>query len=378
MAIALIVGIVSFSNSSAQKLKKQLTLGDKYLSELAYEQAVTAFKAALDIEPNSEEAKQGLTGAYSKWATSLVDASEFEKTIEVLNEAISVLPESETLIEQRVETYLSWAEYYANSSDYENAIKVAKEGYDVTGDSRFLNVQKKYEKLQQIEAQNKEKSDYLASKKAIFDKMFAMIEAGEYESAGDYSSSEEMHSVFTDPFPGELIYDENGLNAELSGKGYGVYRKDEGTFLFYCGDYLNGARNGNGVIFLAQYDHDNRHYFVYEGEWSNNKPDGQGTEVRRTYSKNDKASFLQEIISGHFSEGLEDGDMVYERIEVDGRHPVFNYSSEMGVRKDITVSTKFRPLKENQFYYSVDESNDNWLAVDEYGTIHGVLGFSDW
>jgi tetratricopeptide (TPR) repeat protein len=139
LVTVIIAGVIVFSNSPSQKLKKQLNLGQKYLNDFSYEQAVTAFKTALEIQPNSEEAKQGLVGAYSKWGDALVSTEEFEKAISVINEAISVLPDNQILREQLVNTYLSWAYYFAQTGDYESAIKILQDGYEATGAQKLKN-----------------------------------------------------------------------------------------------------------------------------------------------------------------------------------------------------------------------------------------------
>lgn len=45
-------------------LKTQLSLGDKYLSEMDYEKAILAYKTAVEIDDKCEAAYTGLTGAY--------------------------------------------------------------------------------------------------------------------------------------------------------------------------------------------------------------------------------------------------------------------------------------------------------------------------
>lgn len=88
--LAAIVGtdIVS-SVSKERKVQAQLVLGQKYLNELNYEQAIIAYEEAIKIEPNC------------------------------------------------VEAYLGLAEVYVILSDYEQAIGVLQNGYDITKDERL-------------------------------------------------------------------------------------------------------------------------------------------------------------------------------------------------------------------------------------------------
>ncbi len=76
IALVLIVGITSyftiFSQSARDRreVNKQLKLAERYLDELDYEQAIAAYKAVLEIDPNNAEALAALNDVYEKWAES--------------------------------------------------------------------------------------------------------------------------------------------------------------------------------------------------------------------------------------------------------------------------------------------------------------------
>lgn len=62
--IAVTAGIMTYYNSDHVRLRRQLDLGNKYLAELNYEEAIVAYEAAIAIEPMSVEAYLGLADAY--------------------------------------------------------------------------------------------------------------------------------------------------------------------------------------------------------------------------------------------------------------------------------------------------------------------------
>lgn len=64
IVIAVTVSILVIGNSPSRRLSEQLDLGNRYLSELDYEQAVAAYEAALEIDPKSSDAHLGLIRAY--------------------------------------------------------------------------------------------------------------------------------------------------------------------------------------------------------------------------------------------------------------------------------------------------------------------------
>ena len=50
------VNVTATATSASRKSARQVDLGNKYLSELDYEQAVLSFKEAIKIDPKNEEA----------------------------------------------------------------------------------------------------------------------------------------------------------------------------------------------------------------------------------------------------------------------------------------------------------------------------------
>ncbi len=62
--IATAAGVILFNSTDSAKFKKQLNLGQRYLSEMKYEEAVVAFNQAIEIDPRSVDAYLGLADAY--------------------------------------------------------------------------------------------------------------------------------------------------------------------------------------------------------------------------------------------------------------------------------------------------------------------------
>lgn len=100
-----IVGLIAQSGSSDREYREHLELGNSYLNELEYEQAIIELRAAIEIEPNNSEA------------------------------------------------YLALSEVYVAMGDYENAIAVLQEGYAATGDEEIKKesdrLKQEYEALQE-------------------------------------------------------------------------------------------------------------------------------------------------------------------------------------------------------------------------------------
>ena len=108
LAIILAVVLVIVLTVSAPKraLKKQLDLGEKYLTELDYENAILAYEEALRIDPNNEEAYLALVGIYETLAENseeenLRQAMEYaSKGLDTAKEGLTHIASSAALLEK--------------------------------------------------------------------------------------------------------------------------------------------------------------------------------------------------------------------------------------------------------------------------------------
>jgi tetratricopeptide (TPR) repeat protein len=110
------VGVVKYTN--AAQVKEGLILGNKYLQEEKYEEAILSFIKVIEIEPKNIEARVGLAKAYIKTGKP----AEAEK---ILKESISINP-------KEVEQYIELAKLYIVENELENAIKTLTDGYKAT------------------------------------------------------------------------------------------------------------------------------------------------------------------------------------------------------------------------------------------------------
>lgn len=87
--VAVVVLLLTVPKSAkADKLTQQLDLGEKYLSELNYEQAVIAYNAAIEIDPKSADAYVGLVETY-------IAQGEYDMAETVVGQAIEELGEND-------------------------------------------------------------------------------------------------------------------------------------------------------------------------------------------------------------------------------------------------------------------------------------------
>ena len=74
--------VVLAGQSREKKLQTQLDLGNKYLTEGQYEDAIVAFEAAISIEPKTPEAYKGLAEAYEDMGNNEAAKEALQRGIE--------------------------------------------------------------------------------------------------------------------------------------------------------------------------------------------------------------------------------------------------------------------------------------------------------
>ena len=134
VTVGIITTVTVTGNSEAKTVLKQLSLGEKYLSELDYEKAVVAFNKVIEIEPRNLQAYLGLADAYD-------GLNQSDNAIEALVTAVSTINEvkEETgeVPEGSESIYIKLAEFYENRGDSEKAYRTLQEGFELIGSSEI-------------------------------------------------------------------------------------------------------------------------------------------------------------------------------------------------------------------------------------------------
>lgn len=99
-ALIIILGLVviSFPYLKRIPLNRSLSMGDKYLSELQYDNAIAAYKSAIEIDPKEPEGYIKLSNLYYRLANDCIDE---DRTLanEYIELALSVLDDAEKNVE---------------------------------------------------------------------------------------------------------------------------------------------------------------------------------------------------------------------------------------------------------------------------------------
>ncbi len=183
--VLIAVAIITMSKNDKSGIKEQLDMGQTYLDELQYEQALASYMAVLEIEPNNVDAYMGIVEAYmgmgdtenalkyAKEGYEVTGAERLAERVKILErQQEENLPQTETeaqaeTTEQRldegwvlleemnyeeamqcfweileeepenVEAYLGIVEIYIRTSEFDKALEYAQKGYEITGAERL-------------------------------------------------------------------------------------------------------------------------------------------------------------------------------------------------------------------------------------------------
>ena len=118
-----LVSCAGQSGSMGNTWQEQYDLGVRYLAEGNYEEAIIAFTAAIEIDPNRAEAYMGRGDAY-------VGSGEMEEN---LTAALADYETAVALDETLVDAWFRLAEVYISRGDYDMALEVLYSGIESTG-----------------------------------------------------------------------------------------------------------------------------------------------------------------------------------------------------------------------------------------------------
>ena len=101
VGIAVIIAVVLMFSSMGKKreeFEKQMNQGEEYMSDAEYEEAIEAFRKAIEIDDEAEDAYVGLADAYIK-------KEEYRKAAEVLQQGSKATGSKERIEEKKDELY---------------------------------------------------------------------------------------------------------------------------------------------------------------------------------------------------------------------------------------------------------------------------------
>ena len=243
------------SSGKKEQLQEQLDLGEKYISELDYEQAIVAYEMAIDIEPLCVEAYLGLIDAY-------VGKEDYDKALEYagigyektqdqrLSEQITAIANSEEYANCRLEKEAEslglqvmevgeeqLAEYYAYTGGV--IITTSNGLYGAMNSAGEIIVPNEYTECEQVA---NDEGHFILTKDDIYyvfdcdGKVVYSVPVYAQEFEGDWTYENVWHGIFVQD--GYVVYQgQDGPDGNFKPKVYDLNRQMELLVVDYEATY---------------------------------------------------------------------------------------------------------------------------------------------
>lgn len=350
------------SKKPEDEFAEQLKLGQKYLAELNYEDAVVAFTKAIELEPQNKEAYLGRGQAYAEMAQKIKD-QEPEMYIEYCEKAAEDYEMVREIEPDDRDSAKKLIHIYMEIGEDEKAAKIEDEIKAGAGDveSEAAEMNESYDNADELEAGTE-----------ILKKMPQLFEEENFDSIFEVMESEEFQDIADEvedrDDPILMVQDSVGIGL------YPVTTDYLGDCMLYYGEYRNGVRHGAG--FWLGYFEGNR--YLARGKWENDFPNGEQS-VREWFDGLSQDVTLLEK-SGKAYRGLWDGNVNwnYERSNGDIDKFIVSFSNGQWVVLETRVEngTAQYVLAENgESVKDGKKSNDARLTTENARDICGIEGF---
>lgn len=371
LLITLFLGVyywVSFKSKN-NEIADIINRGNAFMEAAYYDEAIKCYEKAIEYE-DSEDAPliSAIIEAYMRKGAS---EGETDSAIVDYYSAIAMYPDNK-------KAYWAIADIYEHRGDEDSMINVLRQGYNDTDDetmkSKVVSAEQERARVQaeiaEREAAEREEAERKAELVMKGEQLVALIplfEENDYDGLKDIMRSPEFIS-YSDEVIGDISYYNGALDENGNREGVGIALYENGYY--YYGDFHNDVRSGHGIIMRAAYaESSSIGSFYYEGEWAEDKPNGEGVATSNYYRDRISANdFLTKTITGNYTNGLENGNMVLTGTTKSGVSRTFKYNTTDGVAEK--SSSKDSGV-EGQ--YVIAESGDENLTSD--GSVRGIEGF---
>lgn len=395
-----VIGAAAYNNMDSVKLKRQMDLGQRYLEELNYEQAIAAFQAVIEIDPMSTEAYLGMAEAY-------IGLEDTENAIAILRQGYEAAGQNEEIRQMLIDVCMQEAKNCTETEDYGKALEYYDFLLELDGgneqvlseleacliqylkilmdEGRYEEIRQLYEKYGEVVSADifqeyldaiEEIERIAAENQEFMQTVYDLMEAKDYDGLQALEETEELQA-FLDRMEGEHFIYIPEDDGSATGTGAGIYRLSEDSCYFFYGQYEAGIRSGEGNTFNTN---SFGGYSEFSGEWKDDAPNGEGTQMFQRYMGATGEGY-QEIFSGNLVNGLFDGTMINTTV-MSGITYDMSVNVTMGVPEDKTdelaaqLPYVVQTIPEGYYAYAYDNQNGNWyFSTIAEGDTMGVIGF---
>ncbi len=356
--------------SEANKMAEELSIGNGHMEKGDYLSAIASYNAALEYDPENQEIRDAIANAYVLLG-GVYGSSD---------EAIDAYQNALLYNIANTSAYWGVANIFEERGEEDNVLSALNTGYENTGDENMkIKADGIIEERERIkaeeEAKAREEAELAAIEEAhnaILSKVMAAFDAGDMDDVKELLRSDEVKDLVDEIVNDDTSYyygakDENG---NRKGKGIALYLDG----YFYCGNFDNNKRSGEGIWMRAVYAESSAiGSYIFKGNWENDLPNGSGEATSNFYKDKISATeMVKQVIKGEYKNGLENGKMSLSGSTKGGSAVQYTYTSEDGIA---TKSSSEDSGIKGQ--YIIAKSSDGKTNLTSDGSLRGVEGFVD-
>ena len=314
---------------------------------------IDAYKEGYDLT-NDGGLKKKLVSAYVDRADAMED-SEYEDKIAAYGDALDLDSTNEAALSGRKACAYAVLDDMMDTQQYDQAENFINTYADTMSDVDFSSYTEKIESERAL----------MTARHDLMEQVISLMSASDYAGMMDVDGSDNASLVVSNMEGTSYIYAQDGYDSSYTGKAAGIYTYSsllDSGYYFYYGDYENGVRSGQGVMFVKT-DGYNQAYLVYEGAWSNDKPNGAGTETSVNEDTGDELVTVTR--SGNLVDGLFDGEVTVSLVSNDeeyGGTYTGTFTASNGDAPDVRENypdLDFSDVSEDKTIYVVLENADS-------------------
>lgn len=257
LLIYIAIMLVSCGKSEMEQIEEQLKLGQKYLEEQNYEEAVVAFQKVIELEDKEISAYTGLIQTYD----GLKDRSQTKNLIEKGFEILTDIEASDKK-DEFITTSIDILMKYQDDSEYMDYLEKLMDQYpEIFEDEALRQHMAEQAGILVMEELPDELKEYES-----------LYQSGRLEELVQNIRNNEIVKEIRNQEPGKITY-YGEANFLPDGFGIAIYGSEVKKYaVMYIGNWENGRRDGEGCnIFLDRIGSDG----YYIGQWENDIPNGK-------------------------------------------------------------------------------------------------------
>ena len=354
--------------SVSNKMADELRIGNDQMAKGDYLSAIASYNAALEYDPENQDVRDAIAHAYVMLG-GVYGSSD---------EAIDAYQNALLYNIENTNAYWGVANIFEERGEEENVLSALNTGYENTGDENMKikvdNILAERERIRQEEearlAEDAELAAIEEAHNAVLSKVYDAFKSGKLDDVKEVLRTDEVKDLVDEIVSDEVSYYYGDKDADGNRQGKGLAMYLDGYF--YYGTFDKNVRSGQGTWMRAVYaDSSAIGSYIFQGNWLNDLPNGEGTSTSNFYKdKISESELVKQVIKGNYKDGLENGRMSLSGSTKGGSSVQYTYTVEDGIAAK--SSSDDSGIKGQ---YIIAKSSDGKSNLTSDGSLRGVEGF---